>query len=700
MWNSIQRWVRRLRDPLARAEWAIQRLGLSVSEDPADAPGLVLIQIDGLARPVLEAAVKSGRMRLIGRLFGSEDWQLRNFYPGLPSTTPAVQAEILYGVRSGVPAFSFMNRATGEVTSMFNPDLVKEHEAEFARVGRGLLEGGSSWSNIYAGGAAPGESHFCLGSMGLSDIFQRGGLSARVFLSLLHIPSVVQILAMSAVELILGLAGVIIGIVRGRPLSTEFAAFLSRLCVGVGMRELVTIGASLDMARGHRIIHVNFLGYDEMAHLRGPSSAPALWMLGGIDRALERLFQAAASSPRRRYQVWVFSDHGQSPTDSLDLVFPGGFRKKLGECLRSPVAIRPQDHRLIIRRPWSFRQFQRRKRRTAARPIPGDRFKFAAMGPVGHLYVADELDSDERFSIARTLVAQARVPAVAFLVPPSGFAWVDTAGETTDPAAIMARWELRSDAARREVLEDLRGLLSNENAGDFVLFGHSGSGPSFAFSAESGSHGGLGLQETHGFVLAPSSAMFDETASGIRPGALRAAALQFIGRDATDLPRILEIDANACQLPDGRTTPRQLARWIQEVEPDIAIVRGLAESKPAKPGGLQASWIATLLGWHVFSSGHAAPVGILSRYPIEAGDCDDAMLAANISFRSRTIAIRVPDDEPAVAELDGRFLPIDRRVFAGTGFVPSPDVYKERSSTGTGGGAAVNLTSLRLRPDS
>ena len=62
------------------------------------------------------------------------------------------------------------------------------------------------------------------------------------------------------------------------------------------------------------IIHLNFLGYDEQAHRRGPSSRFAHWTLKGIDDAVKRIWIAAHRSNRRDYDVWIFSDHGQADT--------------------------------------------------------------------------------------------------------------------------------------------------------------------------------------------------------------------------------------------------------------------------------------------------------------------------------------------------------------------------------------------------
>lgn len=121
---------------------------------------MLLIQVDGLGRAEMESALAAGRMPFLAHLHKNSNYELSTFYPGVPSTTPAVQAELYYGIKAGVPAFSFQDRATGKIVSMFEPDVVREFEKHFESRGESLLEGGSSWSNIYSGGAAEKESNF------------------------------------------------------------------------------------------------------------------------------------------------------------------------------------------------------------------------------------------------------------------------------------------------------------------------------------------------------------------------------------------------------------------------------------------------------------------------------------------------------------------------------------------------------------
>src|SRR6185436_18456551 len=172
MFAKIESYIHGMRRRLSRSEWAIRHLGLTPSEGTSEAQGLLLIQIDGFARVQLERALAAKRMPFLSRLLKREGYELHTFYPGLPTTTPAVQAELYYGVRSAVPAFSYFDRVMKKLGRMWDPEWAKAREEECAKQADGLLKGGSSWSNIYTGGAGQWESHFCAASIGVGDMWR------------------------------------------------------------------------------------------------------------------------------------------------------------------------------------------------------------------------------------------------------------------------------------------------------------------------------------------------------------------------------------------------------------------------------------------------------------------------------------------------------------------------------------------------
>ena len=68
MFAKVEAYLHRLRHRLSRSEWAIRHLGLTPTEGASEAPGLLLLQIDGFARSQLERALAARRMPFLARL--------------------------------------------------------------------------------------------------------------------------------------------------------------------------------------------------------------------------------------------------------------------------------------------------------------------------------------------------------------------------------------------------------------------------------------------------------------------------------------------------------------------------------------------------------------------------------------------------------------------------------------------------------
>jgi len=598
MFAELETIFRRIRRRFDRSEWAIRHMGLPSQEGCEEEPGLLLIQIDGLSRQELERAVASGRMPFLKELHEKSGYPLRTFYSGVPSTTPAVQGELYYGVKCAVPAFSFREKATGEVGSMFNPQRAMRYEEKLSAQGEGLLKGGASWSNIYSGGAESEECHFCMSHFGLGNIVRRGHWIARFFFLLMQLPAVIRVLGLVILELGIGIYDAILGFFRGREIKLELGMILSRMCVGIGIREWLRVGGKIDVARGLPVVHVNFLGYDEMSHCRGPDSRFARWSLAGIDWSIRDLYRSALRSRRRDYQVWIFSDHGQERTRSFAYEVSGGVEG-------------------IIRK---------------ALADEGSEAEVAAMGPVGHVYLAVPLDEDARLRVAGRLV-QEGVPAVLFRNTHDETVWIDKQG-IVQGREILSRLNAYPERLRGDLLAGINRLTSHEDAGDLVILGHAGEGDLWTFAPEVGAHAGIGPRELQGFLLTPPGTWLhgldDEF---VRPGQLRQAALHLLGRERMEplsaaVPaearlRIMTYNVHGCCGTEGRISPRRIARIIQQQDPDVVALQEVDHGRMRSRQEDQASVIAEALGYHVVFCptvisgeeryGHA----VLSRWPLE-----------------------------------------------------------------------------------
>ncbi|HHX82329.1 MAG TPA: oxidoreductase, partial [Pseudomonadaceae bacterium] len=303
--------MRRLRRWFSRSERALKWLGLQRNETNPDEPGLLLIQIDGLGHGQFQRALSAGRLPFLKHLLQQEGYSVSSLYAGVPSTTPAVQAELFFGKKTALPAFSYLDPKNGQLVKLFDPPAAKCMEQELGVEADGLMAGGAAYGNIFGGGAEEEETHFCVSALGWQEL--RRALNPLTFLLLLvmNIMSVFRVAALLVIEFGLSLVDFVRGIRKGQHLRSEAKFILARVGVCIGLRELIVIGASVDLARGLPVIHVNLAGFDEQSHRRGPHSAFAHWVLKGIDHAIRRLWTEAKRSPGRDYRVWIYSDHGQ-----------------------------------------------------------------------------------------------------------------------------------------------------------------------------------------------------------------------------------------------------------------------------------------------------------------------------------------------------------------------------------------------------
>jgi len=118
-----------------------------------DVPGIVFLEIDGLAGPVLRRAMRDGNTPVMARWLADGGHDLLEWEPDLSSQTGASQAGILLGSNEDIPAFRWVEKETGRVMTCSAPADCAEIERRHA-TGVGLLiDGGASSGNLLSGEA-------------------------------------------------------------------------------------------------------------------------------------------------------------------------------------------------------------------------------------------------------------------------------------------------------------------------------------------------------------------------------------------------------------------------------------------------------------------------------------------------------------------------------------------------------------------
>jgi uncharacterized membrane protein YvlD (DUF360 family) len=271
-----------------------------------DAPGIVFLEIDGLARPVLQRAIRDGNAPHMASWLERGSHRLAEWEPDLSSQTGASQAGILLGSNEDIPAFRWVEKATGKIMTCSSPDDCAEIERRLAS-GNGLLtDDGASRGNLFSG-----EADAMILTVSRMGAEKKANPGYRAFLA--NGFNVTRLLVLFIWEALLEKLYAIQQ--RRRKVwprgyrGGRYPLLRAALCVGV--RDLIVFGVLTDMMRGRPAVYATFSSYDEVAHHSGLERPDTLEALRKLDQQFGRIERARRFAPRP-YELVVLSDHGQT----------------------------------------------------------------------------------------------------------------------------------------------------------------------------------------------------------------------------------------------------------------------------------------------------------------------------------------------------------------------------------------------------
>jgi uncharacterized membrane protein YvlD (DUF360 family) len=271
-----------------------------------DAPGIVFLEIDGLALPVLQRAMRDGSAPNLARWLTSGSHRLVEWETDLSSQTGASQAGILLGSNDDIPAFRWVEKETATMMVCSGPADCAEIERRHA-TGQGLLvDGGASRGNLLSGEA----DHVIL-TVSRMDEEKKANPGYRTFLANGY--NVTRSMALFFWEVILEWSAALRGARRDlRPRGHRGGMYpFLRAAVCVVVRDLIVYGVLTDMLKGRPAVYATFSSYDEVAHHSGLERADTMEALRKLDACFGRVERARRFAPRP-YEIVVLSDHGQT----------------------------------------------------------------------------------------------------------------------------------------------------------------------------------------------------------------------------------------------------------------------------------------------------------------------------------------------------------------------------------------------------
>ncbi len=550
----------------------LRRLRRSPIPDPPRR-GLVVVQIDGLSETVLRRAVASGQAPTLTRWLRNGSHIFQPWWAGLPSTTPASQAAILYGDDRTVPGFRWWDRDAGRLVVSNRPTDAALVESRLP-AGTGVLrKGGVAVSTAFTGGA---DHSFLV----FSRAVRRQGLgSGDAFVPLFASPFLLP----RTVLLTFGeMAKEAFQARRQRTLDVQprirrkpsYVAL--RGITNVLLRTTNLVVVADQMSRGAPIIFVDFVDYDEIAHHAGPERPEAMRALEGLDALISELEAVALRLPTA-YELVIWSDHGQSLGSTFEQLTGSTLAQRVRELMADDAvelleASGGDDwgpmNALVVatvgstgRRPDSYvmgpdRIEPRRKERRQARRSPPRKdvpdLVVVGGGNLGMIWFPELAERptlaeiDDRWpglvpGLVLTegigMVLAAVGPGQAVAIGAKGTRRVGGAADgMVDGSDPLAPYDIRG-------IHDLRRLTGMANCGDLVVVSTVDQfGQVHAFEHQVGSHGGLGGPQNEGVLIHPVSLPVDPDLLGVN-----------IVATEPDAPRPVLVGATAIHT--------QLLRW-------------------------------------------------------------------------------------------------------------------------------------------
>jgi uncharacterized membrane protein YvlD (DUF360 family) len=290
----------------------------------SEVPGVLFLEIDGLAHDVLHRALAAGDAPNLAAWLHRGSHRLSRWETDWSSQTGACQAGLLHGSNEDMPAFRWWEKDRGAAIVTNHPRDAEELERRHSD-GRGLLHaGGASRANILSGDAP----HSMLT---MSTVLHRRrpiGVDYAAYFARPY--AVARTLVLAFVDIFRERRAVrrqLRDDVRPRIARPRSYAAV-RAWATVVQRDLQVASVVGDVLAGRPLVYTTFLAYDEVAHHSGIERDDALAVLRDLDRQIARIALACADAPRP-YRLVVLSDHGQSQGET--------FRDRYGETLEDLV---------------------------------------------------------------------------------------------------------------------------------------------------------------------------------------------------------------------------------------------------------------------------------------------------------------------------------------------------------------------------
>ncbi|WP_189803510.1 phage holin family protein [Streptomyces tanashiensis] len=505
--------------------------GRTRPRDPGDTagavPGTVFLQLDGVGHHVLRGAVADGLMPTVAGWLDAGH-RLTPWRTDWSSQTGASQLGILHGSNEDVPAFRWYEKDTGRLMVSNRPaSAVELQRRAVRRTGDGglLTVDGASRGNLFSGGA----DQLALVLSMAARRGRRNRSRAGYFAYFADPANAVRTAGSLVTECVREMyQSTRARLRRETPRVSRGGTYpFVRAFATVVERDVVVSAVMGDMLAGRTAVYADLVAYDEVAHHSGPHGKDTDQVLARLDRAIALIATVAEHAPRP-YRIVLLSDHGQSPGETFESAYGLTLKDLVRAGCGLPVprrvrrtgwghpqtesgggseardaardALRSALHRPVDESGESARELPARPSEPVV--LASGNLGLVSFPDVPHRMTREEIDRRHP-ALLRTL---AHHPGIGFVLVASaehGSVVLARDGvevpvaELADdgPLAVFGRGAARA-VRRTDGFPHVADIMVNSMYDPAT-------GTVHAFEEQIGSHGGLGGEQSHAFLLSP-----------------------------------------------------------------------------------------------------------------------------------------------------------------------------------------------------
>jgi hypothetical protein len=453
---------------------------------------IIILQIDGLGYADALEAIHAGHMPFLKKLLSEEEYEILKYRSGIPSSTPYVQAGILYGDNSEIPSFRWWDRQEKKTIQVIDNTFAGV-DYKYFKKSKPLLKKGAAIASLFAGGS---KSAFAVSYVDRGTSRITNAFSKDIFIQLLMNPLQNIRWHWHTFKKTLRISLEIVkSIIKKR--AVDWAHFPMYLLDQLFLFYPTSIAIKKALGANYPVTYAGFYSYDNVSHIFGKKTSHGNGILKDIDNALKSI--SKVMKEKKGTELIILSDHGETKFNYI--------ANKTGKTFAEIVSAYLPEHEIS--------------------EIPGKTIKpqtktkgkihLAYTGGLAHLYDTSRTRRMSYKQIVKKfpgLIEKiVKNPEIAGAIVKDGndnlFITQENVYSLNPPLSYNVKQFLTRFDHPEIVAKQLSALNSFKNSGDIIIIAEHENDLQISFETLVCGHGSVGGGQSHPFILLKKSHKLD-----------------------------------------------------------------------------------------------------------------------------------------------------------------------------------------------